>query len=125
MSCVYKLTFPNGAVYIGKTNRNPEDRWMNGWGYKRIPQVFNAILMYGWLNVEKEIIVDNVSETIATRIEIEQINKYALLEDGLAQSDLHSTFPTGGSAQHFFHRVFCTEPLAQKKLCTLGIDNTP
>ena len=52
MSCVYKHIFPNGAIYIGRTSMSPEDRWLNGWGYKQNPLAFNAILKYGWDNIK-------------------------------------------------------------------------
>lgn len=73
MSCVYKHTFPNGAVYIGKTNMKPEERWLNGWGYKTCPLMFNAILQFGWLNVKHEIIADNLTEEEALELESQQI----------------------------------------------------
>ena len=73
MSCVYKHTFPNGAVYIGKTSMLPEDRWLNGWGYRNCPLMFNAILQYGWNNVKHEILVDNISDEEATEIERKEI----------------------------------------------------
>lgn len=110
MSCVYKLTFPSGAVYIGKTNRDPEDRWMNGWGYKGVPQVFHAILQEGWKNVKKEIIADGLTESAAARIEMEQIQKYSITfyGRGPAQCDLHSTSSKGEPAQHFSQEDKCT-----------------
>lgn len=77
MSCVYKHTFPNGAIYIGKTNMQPEDRWLNGWGYKNSPLMFNAIVKYGWDNVKHEILVDNVDEQTALDIETQEIVKHS------------------------------------------------
>lgn len=78
MSCVYKHTFPNGAVYIGKTDANPEDRWLNGWGYKNCPLMFNAIIKFGWDNVNHEILYDNLTKEEATKIEIVQIREHSL-----------------------------------------------
>lgn len=110
MSYVYRLTFPNGAVYIGKTDRDPEERWMNGWGYRNIPQVFHAILQYGWNNVRKEIVAENVSETTAARMELDLIRKYSITFYGevLAQQYLHSDASKGESAQHFSQEHSCT-----------------
>lgn len=88
MSCVYKLTFPNDAVYIGKTMRDPEERWMNGWGYKDMPLVFNCIIRYGWENVKKEILADGVTSEEATEIELKMIQYYSRI--ALAQSEMHS-----------------------------------
>lgn len=77
MSCVYKHTFPNGAVYIGKTNMTPERRWLNGWGYKNSPLMFNAIMQFGWLNVKHEIIADNLTEEEALALETKEIAKHS------------------------------------------------
>ena len=88
MSCIYKLTFPNDAVYIGKTSMNPEQRWRDGWGYKNMPAIFNFILHYGWVNVKKEIVADNLTKEEATEREAELIKYYS--RKALAQYDLHS-----------------------------------
>ena len=47
----------------------PEDRWLNGWGYKNCPLMFNAILQFGWNNVQHEIIADNLTPEEALNIE--------------------------------------------------------
>lgn len=73
MACVYKHTFPNGAIYIGITDMKPEDRWLNGWGYKTCPLMFNAILKYGWDNVKHEILLDDLDIETARQIESCQI----------------------------------------------------
>lgn len=53
---LYKLTFPNGKVYIGCT-ANIESRWGNGGiNYKGQP-VYDAIVEYGWNNVKKEVLL--------------------------------------------------------------------
>ena len=78
MSCVYKHTFPNGAVYIGKTSMLPEDRWLNGWGYRSCPLMFNAILQYGWENIKHEILVDNISDEDAFEIERKEIARHSM-----------------------------------------------
>lgn len=69
MSCVYKHTFPNGAIYIGRTDMEPEERWMGGWGYRQMPMIFNAIIKYGWDNVKHEILYDNLSHDEAVELE--------------------------------------------------------
>lgn len=88
MSCVYKLTFPNGAVYVGKTAREPKERWMNGWGYKDMPLVFNCIIQYGWDNVDKKIIADGLTGDEAKAKEAEMIKYYS--RKALAHNELHS-----------------------------------
>lgn len=53
---VYRLTFPNGMVYIGIANA-VERRWANqGIGYKG-QKVYEAIKEFGWDNVQKEILL--------------------------------------------------------------------
>lgn len=78
MSCVYRHTFPNGGVYIGKTDMTPEDRWLNGWGYKNCPLMFAAILQYGWDNIKHEILADNLTKEEALNLEIEEIHKHSV-----------------------------------------------
>lgn len=59
--CVYIHTDPVGKVYIGRAvgdnvyvvNRN---RWSNGHGYKTCPRFYDAIKLYGWDNIQHEII---------------------------------------------------------------------
>jgi hypothetical protein len=58
--CVYKHTSPSNKVYIGMTTVQPEERWNNGWGYKKQP-FFNAILKYGWENFQHEILKDSLT----------------------------------------------------------------
>lgn len=72
---VYKHTCPNGKVYIGITQQLPENRWINGYGYKK--QIFyRAILKYGWENIKHEILYYNLTEKEAKEKEIELIYKY-------------------------------------------------
>ena len=52
---IYKLTDPEGKVYIGSTMRKPEERWNNGYGYYGQP--FNDVIKrFGWNNIQKEIL---------------------------------------------------------------------
>lgn len=61
--CVYRHTFPDGKVYIGKTSGAPEKRWGNlGQGYQGQHKVFNAILAYGWNNIKHEVLFDGLSD---------------------------------------------------------------
>lgn len=53
---VYRHTSPSGKVYIGITSRQPEQRWLNGNGYKDSPKFYNAIKKYGWDNFNHEIL---------------------------------------------------------------------
>lgn len=55
--------FPNGKRYIGITCKRPKARWDKGRGYKKrnIP-IYNAILKYGWENIEHIILFENLTE---------------------------------------------------------------
>lgn len=60
---IYKHTFLDGKVYIGKTMKNPEERWGKlGRGYQGQPIIFDAILAYGWNNIKHEIIFSGLTE---------------------------------------------------------------
>lgn len=72
---VYIHIFPNKKVYIGMTN-NVEERWKNGLGYIANEKMFNDILLYGWNNIEHNIIEDNLSYKEAMKLENEKINEY-------------------------------------------------
>jgi len=73
---VYKHTCPNGKVYIGITCQNPLTRWAGGFGYETQIYFWRAIIKYGWLNIEHEILYDNLSEDEAKEIEIRLIKEY-------------------------------------------------
>lgn len=64
---VYEFTFPNGKKYYGSTI-NPEMRWKKGDGYKT-QLVGKAIKEFGWENVEKKIIAENLTKENALAIE--------------------------------------------------------
>lgn len=80
---VYMLTFPNNKKYIGITKRDVEKRWNNGEGYnQRQHKVYEAIQNFGWENVIKEILYENLSSEDARKLEMEMIEKYNSMEDG-------------------------------------------
>lgn len=65
---VYKLTLPNGKIYIGETGLLLSQRWGGGYGYKNINKpLYNDIAAFGWENVEKEVLakVDTAEEARA------------------------------------------------------------
>lgn len=79
---LYKHTFPNGKVYIGITSQSLEDRFQNGHGYKKCPKMHNAILKYGWNNVEHELLMDGLTKPEAEAKEIETIALYNSVKNG-------------------------------------------
>lgn len=65
--CVYEFTFPNERKYYGCTI-NIDARWKNGNGYKN-QEVGKAIEKFGWDNIEKRIIAENLTKQNAVLIE--------------------------------------------------------
>ena len=65
--CVYEFTFPDNKKYYGVTT-NTTTRWRNGQGYKTQP-VGKAIEAFGWENIEKRIIAENLAKANALLIE--------------------------------------------------------
>ena len=65
--CVYEFTFPNGKKYYGYTF-STEARWANGHGYAK-QKVGKAIEEFGWDNVEKKIIAENLTKDNAQMLE--------------------------------------------------------
>ena len=73
---VYKLTTPSNKVYIGVTKQSPKCRWRKGTAYKSNSYLYNAILKYGWDNIKKEILFDNLSYEEVSEKEKELIKFY-------------------------------------------------
>ena len=71
--CVYLHTNQkNGKKYVGITCQKPENRFLNGKGYKK--QYFGkAIRKYGWESFETKILFEGLSEPEAKEKEIELI----------------------------------------------------
>lgn len=74
MWSVYIHICPNKKVYIGITSKNPIERWSNGKGYKNNLYFTNAILKYGWDNIEHKILFEDLEEKEAKEIEIKLIS---------------------------------------------------
>lgn len=53
---LYKMTFPNGMVYIG-TAFDIHNRWANRGAAYRSQKVWAAIKEFGWENIKKEILL--------------------------------------------------------------------
>ena len=68
--CVYMHTNKiNGKRYIGITSQEPEKRWMNGFGYSEMLPFGRAVRKYGWDNFQHEVLLDQLSEREAKRLE--------------------------------------------------------
>ena len=74
---LYIHKFPNGKVYIGITNRKVERRWgREGYNYKNSKRIYNAILKYGWNNIEHIVLYEGLTKEEAQLKEIELIKQY-------------------------------------------------
>ncbi len=78
---IYKLTFPNGKQYIGQTCQKPEQRWQSGEGYKN-QEMYVDIVLYGWDNIQKEILHEGLSLEQANKLEKYYINKFNTIKNG-------------------------------------------
>lgn len=82
--CLYSHTNKiNNKKYIGITCQEPEKRWgLNGRNYYDSPKFWNAILKYGWDNFNHEILLKNLTQEEARKLEIEYIAKYNTISSG-------------------------------------------
>lgn len=73
---VYKHTTPSGKVYIGITSKTPQQRWNSGHGYRKCKAFWNAIVKYGWQNIQHEVLYEGLTKYQAEALEKELITKY-------------------------------------------------
>ena len=73
---VYMHITPNRKMYIGITSRKPQYRWNYGKGYVSNKHFYNAILKYGWDNIEHIIVAECLSKEDACAMEQKLIAKY-------------------------------------------------
>ena len=66
---VYKLTDPEGKIYIGCTGKPVEERWKKGRGYSRDTPIRKAIVQFGWDNFKKEILCEHLIKEGADKLE--------------------------------------------------------
>ena len=67
---VYIHTFPNNKKYVGITSMDATIRWgKNGCGYRSQKIVYRAIQKYGWDNIKHEIVMHNLTEDEACKVE--------------------------------------------------------
>ena len=73
---VYKLTSPEGKVYIGCTSLRPERRWRFGRKYAYNRDLSNDVEKFGWDNFDHEIVASGLNEDDAFNMEKELIHRY-------------------------------------------------
>lgn len=69
---VYIHICPNGKRYVGLTTQRLSRRWRNGKGYANNKHFTNAILKYGWDNIE------HISYKVNTEQEMFYLEKYLI-----------------------------------------------
>lgn len=71
---VYRLTCPDGKVYVGMTGRKPQRRWRSG--YNHNPYVREAIRLHGWENIIKTVEATGLTKDEAERLEARLVDEY-------------------------------------------------
>lgn len=71
----------NRKRYIGITSQQPQNRWLEGYGYSRRLKFGRAIEKYGWDGFDHEVIYSHISESEAKSIEQELIGKLNTQDD--------------------------------------------
>lgn len=76
MYSVYIHKCPNNKVYVGITSKPVNERWKNGKGYSNNKHFMQAIIKYGWDNIEHIVIADNLNKVDACKLEQTLIKQY-------------------------------------------------
>lgn len=84
---IYKLLFPGGEVYIGKTYTTLDERWAYGKKYHKGTSVREAIDKYGWENVQTFLLCDNLTYEEANKLEKEEVDKHGGINHPLVLND--------------------------------------
>ena len=66
---VYKLTDPEGKIYIGCTGKPVEKRWKKGRNYNYQTHISRAIRAIGWENFEKKVLCEKLTRAGAEKLE--------------------------------------------------------
>ena len=99
---VYKLTLPNGKVYIGQTVQDVDDRWCGGFGYRENSDLFRAVFWYGWMNVKKEVLATKLSKYRSLEMEHNMILQCNSVEEGYNGNNGHLE---GGLPPSLFYTI--------------------
>lgn len=60
---VYIHISPSNKYYVGITSqKNLNQRWRNGNGYKKNKYFYRSIVKYGWENIKHEVIASNLTK---------------------------------------------------------------
>ena len=111
--CVYVHICPNNKRYYGITN-NIKRRWAsNGAEYRRTYFYNNAILTYGWKNIEHIILYENI-----TKEEAKEIEEQLILENKTYDSEYGYNVKVGSK-----HTYETKKKQAEIRTGKFGIDS--
>lgn len=98
---IYKLTAPNGKVYIGQAiNINRRFSSYRNLSCKEQQKLYNSIKKYGWDNFKKEILFDGViSQLDINKLESDFISQYIENSLNIKEIATGGSFKTG--SDHF------------------------
>lgn len=121
---VYKLTFPDGKVYIGSTH-STKTRWANSGANYKGTAAGEAIVRFGWENVKKECLIELQptveNQTACLAFERELIKAY----EGRSYNVLGTETHDGARTAHLrkgFPKLFWTidgETLSAAEWCRM------
>ena len=103
---VYKITGPNGRVYIGCTELPLEQRFQKGRGYYHNQEMRDDIFLYGWVNFTHEVLAEFENEHDAREREHSEIQNYP---DGYNIYRGEKGYVPTGNPRTASKRVLCVE----------------
>ena len=116
---VYKLTDPEGKVYIGCTGQRVKRRWMNGRGYISQQPVMAAIRRYGRAAINKDILCEKLTKDGAEKLEKWFVEYY----DSMNPEKGYNSFSGGSRVGGYANRAAKEKmSAAQVKLCESSIE---
>lgn len=112
---VYKLTSPNGKVYIGCTSQNPKTRWDYGNKYHHNEDLSSDIKSFGWNNFNHDIIHAGLEEEDAYELERELIHKYNSYDPRYGYNKTHGGKTNPGMIRSDAYRKQISNRMAGEK----------
>lgn len=79
---IYVHICPDGKSYVGKTQNIKKRFGKNGYGYRKCTKFYDAILKFGWGNIEHIVLYETDDDCLARKLEKEEINKRNSILDG-------------------------------------------
>lgn len=79
---IYVHICPDGKSYVGKTTNIKTRFGKNGCGYRKCSKFYDAILKFGWDNIEHIVLHETEDDCMARKLEKEEIYKRNSIIDG-------------------------------------------